>query len=87
MGESVKIIALGQWYTSAFGNVTDGDVLEVDDFLGTQFIEQGYAMPYESENPVVKKPEDGQDSVAGSSLVAPLAPRRGRPRKYETKGE
>ncbi len=83
----MKIIAIGQWYTSALGNVSDGDVIELDDFMGSQFIEQGYAMPYDSEEPVIKKPEDGQDSGAGFSPADPLAPRRGRPRKYETKVE
>jgi hypothetical protein len=39
----MKIKVIGQWSSEDFGNVTDGDVLEIDPFLAEQFIQRGYA--------------------------------------------
>lgn len=39
----MKIKVIGQWSSEDFGNVTDGDVLDLDPFLAEQFIQRGYA--------------------------------------------
>ena len=52
----MKIKAIGQWSTEMLGNVSDGDILDLDPFMAEQFIQRGYAAPLNPyETKVVKQ--------------------------------
>jgi hypothetical protein len=39
----MKIKVIGQWSSETIGNVTNGQIIELDPFLAEQFIQRGYA--------------------------------------------
>jgi hypothetical protein len=45
----MKVIAIGQWSSTMQGSVEDGNILDVDPFLGEQYIQRGYAKEYETK--------------------------------------
>jgi len=42
----MQIKVIGQWSSEVIGNVTDGDILNLDPFLAEQFIQRGYAVQH-----------------------------------------
>jgi hypothetical protein len=81
----MKIKAIGQWSSEVIGNITDGQVLEVDPFLAEQFIQRGYAVAVEGyETKVVRETPkvgsvplaSGLDSDASLSPAAPASPEK-----------
>lgn len=72
----MKVTVVGQWSSDRFGNVQDGDVLEVDDFMAEQLIGRGYVKRYETKvEPTF--PKSAQENA--TSLPA------ARPARKETK--
>jgi hypothetical protein len=81
----MKIKVIGQWSSEQIGNVTDGDIIEVDPFLGEQFVQRGYASVVQGyETKVVRhQPRvgdvplaSGPVSDASSSPAAPASPKK-----------
>jgi hypothetical protein len=81
----MKIKVIGQWSSDLIGNVSDGDVVEVDAFLAEQFIQRGYAMATDGyETKVVRQQPkvgdvplvSGPDNDASLSPAAPALPKK-----------
>jgi hypothetical protein len=84
----MKIIVIGEWSSTITGNVQDGEILDLDDFLADQFITRGLAKSFKEVSvEVAKKLDAGQVSDAGSSQAAQAAPRRGRPAKSKAEAK
>jgi hypothetical protein len=45
----MQVKAIGQWSSDRYGNVQDGDILEIDDFMAEQFIARGYVTRYDTK--------------------------------------
>jgi hypothetical protein len=81
----MKIKAIGQWSCEIIGNVTDGDILDLDPFLAEQFIQRGYAKQIEGyETKIIRQTPQvgdvplasGPVSDASSSPAAPASRKR-----------
>lgn len=76
----MRIKVIGQWSSDGVGNVTDGDVVDIDPFLAEQFIQRGYAVAIgEYETKVVRQtPVVGDVPLASGPVndvsLSPAAP-------------
>jgi hypothetical protein len=76
----MKIKAIGQWSSEAIGNVTDGQIIELDPFLAEQFIQRGYAVQVDGyETKVIREtPKVGDVPLASGPVndvsLSPAAP-------------
>lgn len=82
-----KYVVLGRWYSSGIGMVEDGQVLELDPFLGDQFISRGYVRHYEIKPEPVHPLVSGPENDATLSPPVQAVPRRRRSKKYSTKDD
>lgn len=81
----MRIKVIGQWSSDGVGNVTDGDIVDIDPFLAEQFIQRGYAVAVgEYETKVIRQTPvvgdiplaSGPDSDVSLSPVAPVSRKR-----------
>lgn len=80
----MKIKAIGQWSSTMQGSVEDGQILDVDPFLAEQYIQRGYAMPYETKVEPIR-PKSVEESAISSpaAQAAPAKKKPGRPKATE----